>query len=286
MCSSDLPVGITATLLLRSAGPSLQRATPFDWAGQATGIVAMAGLTYTAIEAGDGGFTQPRVLTALVITVAALGVFVLTQARGRHPMMPPSLFANRTAVIVFATGFAFMVGYYGLPFVFSLYLQQQRGLSALGTGLVFLPMMLIGAALTPFSARITEKLGRKTVIVVGLALMTLGLAVLGVLPATTPLWLLAVLMMLVGLGGPTISPPGTALLLDVVAHERTGTAAGVFNISRQVGGALAVAVFGGLLSRPETFMRGVHTSLLLAAAVLALTTIAALFLTNYSHGAP
>lgn len=281
----NVPVGIAATLLLRSAGPSPQRATPFDWAGQATGIVAMAGLTYTAIEAGDGGLTQPRVLNALVITVVALGVFVITQVRGRHPMVPSELFANRTAVIVFATGFAFMVGYYGLPFVFSLYLQQQRGLSAFGTGMVFLPMMFIGAALTPFSARISEKLGRKVVIVAGLALMTLGLAVLGVLPATTPLWLLAVLMMFVGLGGPTISPPATALLLDVVAHERTGTASGVFNTSRQVGGALAVAVFGGLLSRPETFMRGVHTSLLLAAAVLALTTVAALFLTNRSHGA-
>jgi sugar phosphate permease len=76
-------------------------------------------------------------------------------------------------------------------------------------------------------------------------------------------------------------------LLDVVAHERTGTASGVFNTSRQVGGALAVAVFGGLLSRPEIFMRGVHTSLLLAAAVLALTTVAALFLNTHSHpGAP
>ena len=42
-------------------------------------------------------------------------------------------------------GFAFMVGYYGLPFVFSLYFQQQRGLSALATGALFLPMMLVGA---------------------------------------------------------------------------------------------------------------------------------------------
>ncbi len=55
-------------------------------------------------------------------------------------------------------------------------------------------------------------------------------------------------------------------------------ASGVFNTSRQVGGALAVAVFGGLLTHPDTFVRGVHTSLLLAAAVLALTTVLALFL--------
>lgn len=52
----------------------------------------------------------------------------------------------------------------------------------------------------------------------------------------------------------------------------------MFNTSRQVGGALAVAVFGGLLANPATFVHGVHTSLLIAAGVLALTTAAALFL--------
>jgi DHA2 family methylenomycin A resistance protein-like MFS transporter len=56
-------------------------------------------------------------------------------------------------------GFAFIVGYYGLPFVMSLYLQQLRGLSPVATGLAFLPMMLVGAVLTPFSARLAERLG-------------------------------------------------------------------------------------------------------------------------------
>jgi MFS transporter, DHA2 family, methylenomycin A resistance protein len=179
-------------------------------------------------------------------------------------------------VITVATGSAFMVGYYGLPFVFSLYFQQARGLSALGTGALFLPMMLIGAALTPFSARAGERFGRKALIVTGLAVMTIGLLVLGVLPVSTPLWLLSALMILVGLGGPLVSPPATAVLLDAVPEHRTGTASGVFNTSRQVGGALAVAVFGGLLADPAMFLHGVHTSLLLAAAVLAVTTLASL----------
>jgi DHA2 family methylenomycin A resistance protein-like MFS transporter len=272
-----------AALLLARAEPSPGRVAPYDWAGQLAGMMAMGGLTYAAIEAGTAGFSAPRVLAAFAITLVTLIAFVATQARGRHPMMPLDLFRDRTTVIVFTTGFAFMVGYYGLPFVLSLYLQQLRGLSALGTGLVFLPMMLIGAALTPFSARLGDRIGRKALIVTGLALMTAGLAVLGALPPTAPLWLLGGLMMLVGLGGPSVSPPAAAILLDVVPHERTGTASGVFNTSRQVGGALAVAVFGGFLSRPDTFMRGVHTSLLLAAAVLALTTITALFLNPHGQ---
>ena len=68
-------------------------------------------------------------------------------------MVPLDLFRSRAVAVPVAVGFAFIVGYYGLPFVMSLYLQQLRGLSALGTGAAFLPMMLTCAALTPFSAR-------------------------------------------------------------------------------------------------------------------------------------
>jgi MFS family permease len=127
------------------------------------------------------------------------------------------------------------------------------------------------------SARISERIGRRTIIVTGLTIMTIGLVVIGLLAAAAPLWLLAVLMMLVGLGGPTVSPPATTVLLDVVPEHQAGVATGVFNTSRQVGGALAVAVFGALLAHPDTFVRGVHTSLLIAAAVLALAAIFALF---------
>lgn len=272
----NLPVGVVALVLVARVASSPRSATAVDGAGQVTAAAAMGGLTYGAIEAGSAGLGAPRVLVAFAVALLALAVFVRVQARVTHPMVPLRLFRSRTVVIVMVTGFAFMVGYYGLPFVAGLFLQQQRGLSPLGTGLVFLPMMAIGAVLTPFSARLAERLGRRTLIVSGLALMTLGLLALGLLPAAAPLWVFSGLMVLVGLGGPLVAPAATAVLLDAVPGELAGTASGVFNTSRQVGGALAVAVFGGLLADPATLTRGVHASLLLAAAVLAATTAAAL----------
>jgi EmrB/QacA subfamily drug resistance transporter len=280
----NVPVGALALLLLARTERSTPRRVPFDLVGQMTGVLAMGGLTFGAIRAGTAGFADAAVIAAFVLAVLALAGFVRSQRVVAHPMLPLQLFRSRTVVITVATGFAFMVGYFGLPFVISLSLQQHRGLSALHTGVVFLPMMLIGLVLTPFSARLGERLGRKSLIVTGLAVMTAGLAAVGLLPASAPLWLIGALMVLVGLGGPTVSPPATAVLLDAVAHHRAGVASGVFNTSRQVGGALAVAVFGGLLADPDpdSFVRGVHTSLLLAAGVLALTTLLALFLPTTS----
>jgi hypothetical protein len=72
-----------------------------------------------------------------------------------------------------------MTGYYGLSFVMSLYLQELRGLSALGTGLVFLPMMLTGGALTPFIARLGERFGPWILVTSRQAGWALAVAVFG-----------------------------------------------------------------------------------------------------------
>jgi EmrB/QacA subfamily drug resistance transporter len=275
----NVPAGAATLLLLARVLPSPHRAALFDWARQVTAVLAMGGLTYGAIEAGAAGFAAPRVVAALVIAVVALAAFVAVQARGAHPMAPLDLFRSRTVTIPVAVGFAFIVGYYGLPFVMSLYLQQLRGLSPLDTGVAFLPMMLVGAALTPFSARIAERLGARVPITTGLVVMTAGLAILAVVPASAPVQSLAALMVLVGLAGPTVMPPVTAVLLNSVPPHRAGTASGVFNTSRQIGGALAVAIFGALLANRASFLHGVRASLLIAAVVAMAAAAASMRLT-------
>ena len=97
--------------------------------------------------------------------------------------------------------------------------------------------------------------------------MSAGLAVLAIVPPSAPTWALAALMIPVGLAGPLVMPPVTAVLLNSVPGCRAGTVSGVFNTSRQAGEALAVAVFGALLARRATFRPGLRASLLLAAAV-------------------
>jgi MFS transporter, DHA2 family, methylenomycin A resistance protein len=263
----NVPAGAVTLVLLARAGRSPRHRVPFDWAGQAAAVAAMGGLTYGAIEAGTTGITSPRVLTAFAVAVVALAAFVLLQARGAHPMLPLSLFRSRTVSVSVVIGFAFMVGYYGLPFVMSLYLQQLRGLSALRAGVTFVPMMVVGGALNPFTARLSERFGARSLIASGLLSMTAGLVVIGLLPATAPVALLSALMILVGLAGPLVMPPVMALLLHAVPARRAGVASGVLNTSRQVGGALAIAVFGALVSSRATFLPGLRLSLLIAAGV-------------------
>ncbi|MFI5963886.1 MFS transporter [Streptomyces asoensis] len=271
----NLPVGVLTLALLARTPRSPIRPAPFDPIGQITAVLAMGGLTFGAIEAGAAGFTAPRVLAALGVAVVALAAFVTAQAKVARPMVPLTLFRSPTVVAATGIGFAFMVGFYGLPFVFSLSFQQQHGLSALGAGVAFLPMMLLSAVLTPFAARIADRTGPRVPVLVGLVLMAAGSIALAAVPASVPVWVTALLLVPVGLAGPLVMPPTTASLLDHVPAEQTGTAGGVFHTSRQIGGALAVAVFGALLSAPAGFAHGLRVSLLLAAAVALLAAAAA-----------
>lgn len=93
-------------------------------------------------------------------------------------------------------------------------------------------------------------------------------------------------MVLVGLAGPLTMPPVTAVLLDSVPAHQAGTASGIFNTTRQVGGALAVAVFGALLAQSGGYGEGAHASLLVAAGVAATGATAGLLLRPFAHHRP
>jgi sugar phosphate permease len=106
-------------------------------------------------------------------------------------------------------------------------------------------------------------------------LMATGFVILAALPATAPVWLLAIVLIPVGINGPLSMQPTTGVLLSSVPAHRAGVASGVFNTSRQIGGALAVAVFGALISSGHAgFQDGLRASMLIA-AVVALAAAAA-----------
>ncbi|MDT0549992.1 MULTISPECIES: MFS transporter [unclassified Streptomyces] len=274
----NVPVGAVALLLLRRAQPSPRQEAPFDWTGQVAAVAAMGALTYAVIEAGADGFGTARVLVAYGVAVVAAVVYLVAQARGRHPMTPIALLRSRTMSLSAAIGFALNVGFYGMIFLLGLYLQQVHGLSALATGVGFLPMTVLTSFMGPVAARLATRFGGRIPVIIGQSLMAAGLLAMVTVPAGAPVWLSVVLMVPVGAGGAMAVTALVALLLENVPAERAGVASGVLNAARQLGGALAVAVFGALVADRAGFVSGLHTSLLIAAAVVAVSIVATVLL--------
>jgi len=262
----NLPVCAAMVVLLRRAAASPRRPACFDAAGQVLAVVALTGLVYGLIEGGHRGVSDPVVGGALVVAVLGLVAFVVVQARRRHPMVPLSLLRARGLQVALPIGFAFMVGKFGNVFVVSLYLQQQLGMSPLAAGLVFVPSAVFAIAGNLTSGLVANRFGQRLPVVAGQLAMVVGLVGLVAAAQAGSPWLVALALVPIGAGGSMAMPVVTAVVLEGVPAERAGTASAVFNTFRQVGGAVAIAVFGGLLAAPGSFDAGLRTSLLVAAA--------------------
>jgi len=278
----NLPVGVLALVVLTRVAPSPRRVVPFDWTGQVAAIAALGGLTFGIIEGGSVGYGSPQVLAAFALAVIGAVVFLHTQARGPHPMMPLDLFRSGTVSAGLGIAFVTMAAFYGIVFVQSLYFQEQRGATALVTGLLFLPMTGLVALLNPFVARAMERLGRIVTTIGGMLMMAVGLIALAVLPTGSPVLVVAVLMVPVGLGGSFTVPPLTALVMDHVPAERAGTASGVLNTARQMGGSLGIAIFGAVLAVQPAFQTGLRTDYLVTGLLMLALAAAALRLRKIS----
>jgi len=264
----NIPVAGVAFAALRRVPPSPRRAVPFDWVGQFSAVVALGGLTYAIIEGADLGYTAPRILAMFGLALAGAGIFVVSQVRGRHPMVPPVLFESPIVPAALLVGAGYMAAFYGMVFVQSLYFQQLRGIEPLATGLLFLPMTVVVAIVNPFIARTMNRYGQIVPVVGGLLVMAAGLLGLALLPSDAPVLAVAMLMVPIGVGGSFTVPAVTAMIMDQIPGALAGTASGVLSTARQLGGALGVAIFGAVLVLQPQFLTGLRANFIGAAAFL------------------
>ncbi|MFF9841980.1 MFS transporter [Streptomyces sp. NPDC013740] len=264
----NLPLGLLALALLTRVARSARRPAPLDLPGQLTAVVALAALTFAAIEGGTEAWW------ALGTALVFFAVFLVIEARRRHPMVPLGLFRDTTVVVAVTAGASATVAFYGMVFVFSLFFQQVLGLSALGAGLMFLPMTGLLAAVNVLSAKVAARYGARVPIVVGQVVAVAGLLGLLAVDADTPRVAQALLLVPLALGCGFTLPPLIASMMEAVPAERAGTAAGLLNAIRQTAGALAVAVFGSLAA--SGVAGSLRASLLISAGLLTLTAVASL----------
>jgi DHA2 family methylenomycin A resistance protein-like MFS transporter len=135
-------------------------------------------------------------------------------------------------------------------------------------------MSAVVTATNLVSPRLAERVGRRRVIVAGQLVFIAAMLAMLPLAAHTPVWLVLILLLPLSVGGALAVPALTALLMDTVPRERAGTASGLLNSLRQLGGALAVALFGSLLSGPADggfSLPGMRVGLLMVAALLLIT---------------
>lgn len=246
----------------------------FDWLGQILAVITLTSLTGAVIEAGSRGWSDPLVVKAFAVAVIGLFGFLIVERLHPHPMLPLAFFRRSTFSAASCVGIVCNFTFYGLIFVLSLYFQQVRHYSPAAAGLAFLPMTGIFVISNIVSGWLASRLGFRLPIAGGLLVGALGFGLLWDVGATTPFVYMALALLLVPTGTGVTVPAMTASVLAAIERQRAGTASAVLNAARQVGGAMGVAVFGGLIARSDV-TTGLDDAFRISTALLVLAALIA-----------
>ena len=225
--------------------------TRFDHAGQVVGAIALVCVTAAVGLVPTEGWAAVAPLALFVAGLVATVVFVGVERRCAHPMLPLGIFTRPTFSAAVAVGALFNFALYGTIYGLASSLQVGRGLSAQTAGLALLPLTATVAIGALLSGRVSTTFGPRHAMTLGLGGGTLGALLLAVIDRAGSDIVLAAGGALLGTCGLAM-PAMTGLALASAPSGRLGLGAGVLNTSRQIGGALGVALPGGIVTASAT----------------------------------
>jgi EmrB/QacA subfamily drug resistance transporter len=223
-------------------------APALDVTGALLAVVGLVAVVYAVIEAPTAGWLGAQTLLVAGLGLLVLVGFVAFELRRAHPMLDPRIFAHRGlsagSLSIFVQFFAF----FGFIFLVLQYLQIVRGESALIAAISMLPLAVSMIPVSRLAPRLSARLGSRQVCVAGLLLMTAALVVLAQLDADNSYWLLAGGLVVLGAGMGAAMTPATSAITSALPTGQQGVASAMNDLSRELGGALGIAVIGSIMT--------------------------------------
>ena len=267
----NLPVVIAALVLGWFLLPeSFDTSAPkLDPLGSLLSIAGLVALVWGIIEGPSKGWTSEEVLIAFAIAAVVLGAFALWELHCPSPMLDLRFFRNRRFSAASGAITITSMTLYGVVFLFTQFQQLVLGYSPLKAGAVGIPSSILLVLASLGSPKLVARFGSKLVIAFGMSCGALAFLSMSMLGAGTPLWLVIAVGLPLGLGMGNVLAPATDSIMGALPKEKAGVGSAMNDTTRQVGGALGVAVLGSILSSRFTAEMGDSLGQVLPASTLA-----------------
>jgi EmrB/QacA subfamily drug resistance transporter len=219
-----------------------------DVPGALLSIAGLATVLWGLIEGPTHGWTSPAVLGAFAVGLALVAGFLWWEQHTDQPMLDIGFFRNpRFSAASLAITLTFMA-MMGVIFGLTQYLQSVLGFSPLKAGALLLPMSAVMLVLAPMSARLVERLGTKVVLGTGLLVVALALALQTTLDTGSSTLHVVLVTIVLAVGMANVMAPATESIMGSLPRAKAGVGSAVNDTTRQMGGAIGVALIGSLLA--------------------------------------
>jgi EmrB/QacA subfamily drug resistance transporter len=242
---SLLALAGTLRFVPESADPDAPR---LDVAGAALAVAALVALVFSVIEAPTYGWLAARTIIGLILAGGLLVAFIAWELRQRAPLLNPRIFRRRSLSAGSTSIFVQFFAFYGYAFVALQYLQFVRGDTPLLAAVQVLPLAGAMVPTSRLAPRLTARYSARTVGAVGLSLIAVGLAVVAQLSTDSPYWLMAAGLLVLGVGMGAAMTPATTAITEALPAAQQGVGSALNDLSRELGGALGIAVIGSILA--------------------------------------
>jgi EmrB/QacA subfamily drug resistance transporter len=276
-------IAIAVTLFATHESRDETATRQVDYPGIAALTIGLTSLVLALVEGNAWGWGSARIITLFALAIFGLAAFGLIERRSAAPIVNFDFFRSRSFLGANIVAFAISFGMFAVFFFLALYMQNVLGYSPLETGVRFLPSTLVIMVAGPLAGRLSDRIGPRTPLVIGLLFVTVSLAWQSRIEVDTSYAFLVTPFILLGLGmGFTMSPMSTAAM-NAVDRTKAGVASGTLSMTRMVGGTFGVAALGALVNHTEmaqAFVDALGTAMTIAAAATLLAAVAAFFLVD------
>ncbi len=244
-----MPVGLAAVLY----GMAILRETPtrhdtrFDWAGFILGGVGFSAALAALSRAPADGWFAPHLIALWLISVAALGCWIVVELTDEHPLLDLGVLTDRTYLSSNIVVCLLMVMMFGSQLLLPLFLQNVRGLSPLATGLLMAPEAIATAIMMPIAGRLLDKVGARPLAIPGLIGLAFAYWQLGGIDPNTSDAKIAAILVLRGAAQGMMMLPLMTVGMDRIAPARMSRATVLATVLRQLAGAFGAASAASLL---------------------------------------
>lgn len=254
-----------------------EKETPIDWIGGIFSSLAIFGVVYGITEAPSKGLTDSIVASSLLLGAAALFCFIAWERKTESPMLDMRLFKNRSFSVSSLTLTLVFLVMNGVFFSMSQFMQLVMGYSPLEASLRTIPFMLPMTIISPMVPSIVKRIGSRLTISLGLLITAGAFVVMSTWTKEMSYGLLLCTMGSMMTGLSLAMTPSTNILMASVPRNRSGMGSAMNDTTRQLGGALGVAILGAIISAtytktiapsvqsfPEQIRNGVESSIAVA----------------------
>jgi EmrB/QacA subfamily drug resistance transporter len=253
----NVPIGVVAVLLgVRLLPESYGARERLDLVGVGLITAGVASLVWALSRASNVGWSSTEVVGTLVAGAALLVVFVAWESSVREPMVPPALFAARDFAIGNITTFLMSGAIFAGGLLVTEEFQLARHYSPVGAGLHLLPFFATPMLVSPLAGALSDRIGRRPIIVVGLGLLTAGFVWVAWRGSLRTSWIeLVIALLIAGVGISMALPTVPTAVLSAVRAQDMGKASGINYMAQRFGAVFGVAIgstvfatYGGLAS--------------------------------------